>query len=102
MRARLFSLVVALIVLLFLGLTAFAQGDRGAITGLITDAANGVIPNVEVIATQLDTNSTFKAVTTSGGVYRIPCLPPGTYRIWAGIQGFKTAVVDRWWSRLRR
>ena len=94
MRARLFSLVIASIIFLLLGVPAFAQGDRGTITGVITDTANGVVPNVEVIATHLDTNTTFKGVSTSAGVYRIPYLPPGTYRLSAGMTGFKTAVVS--------
>ncbi len=95
MRIRLFSLTVVCIALLFVALPAFAQqGDRGAITGLVTDAAGAVVPNVDVVAIEIETNVVFKAVTTSGGVYRIPALPPGTYRISASVQGFKTAVVD--------
>jgi hypothetical protein len=77
-----------------LALPAFAQGDRGAITGLITDAGGAVVPSVEVIATDLQTNTTYKAVSTSVGVYRIPSMPPGTYRVTAGMKGFKTAAVE--------
>ena len=73
---------------------AVAQGDRGAITGLITDASGAVVPNVEVNATNLVTNISFKAVSTSSGVYRIPYLPPGNYRVSAGISGFKKAVIE--------
>jgi hypothetical protein len=94
MRNRLFSLTAVLIALLCLAAPAFAQGDRGAITGVVTDAANAVVPNVEVVATELQTNTVFKAVTTSTGVYRIPALPPGTYRVSTEMQGFKTAVVS--------
>ena len=94
MRTRLFSLVLVLIALLCLGAPAFAQGDRGTITGIITDTANGVIPNVEVVATHMQTNSTFRGVSTSAGVYRIPYLPPGDYKLSAGMTGFKTAVVS--------
>jgi Carboxypeptidase regulatory-like domain len=73
---------------------AFAQGDRGAITGLITDAGGAVVPNVEVTATHVETNTIFRAVSTSVGVYRIPYLPPGNYRVTAEVTGFKTAVVE--------
>ena len=102
MRTRLFSLAVVLTALLFVASPAFAQGDRGTITGLISDAAGAVVPNVEVTATHLQTNTVFKAVSTSVGVYRIPYLPPGNYRVSATQSGFKTAVVDRWRSRWRR
>lgn len=94
MKTRLFSLSVLLIALLCLAAPTFAQGDRGSITGLITDAAGAVVPNVQITATQVQTNSTFKAVSTSVGVYRIPYLPPGTYKVSAGMKGFKAAVVD--------
>jgi hypothetical protein len=72
----------------------FAQGDRASITGQITDTTGAVVPNVEVTATQLTTNTISKAITTSSGVYHIEYLPPGNYRVSAGLQGFKTAVVE--------
>ena len=94
MKIRSFSLLVLLIALLCLAAPAFAQGDRGSITGQITDTSGAVIPNVEVTATQLATNTTFKAVSTSTGVYHIEYLQAGNYRVSASFQGFKTAVVE--------
>ncbi len=94
MKTRLFSLSVLSIMLMCLVAPAFAQGDRGAITGVITDASGAVVPNVQVAATQLATHTVFKAVTTSVGVYRIPYLPAGDYRVSAVVKGFKTAVVE--------
>ena len=72
----------------------FAQGERGAITGLITDPSGAAIPNVEVIAKELQTGVETKATATGAGIYRIPYLPPGTYRLSASLSGFKTAVVE--------
>ena len=94
MKTRLFSLSVLLITLLCLSAPAFAQGDRGTITGQITDASGAVVPNVQVAAVQLATRTTFKAVTTNTGVYHIPYVPPGTYEVSAAVKGFKTAVVS--------
>src|SRR5580700_5845299 len=93
-KTRLFSLSVLLITLICLVAPAFAQGARGSITGQIIDSSGAVIPNVEVTATQLTTNVVTKAVTTSTGVYRMEYLQPGSYRVSAGLQGFKTAVVE--------
>ena len=67
-----------------------AQGERGAITGLITDSSGAAIPNVEVIAVDLQTRLETKASTTASGLYRIPYLPPGNYRVSASLKGFKT------------
>jgi hypothetical protein len=75
-------------------LPAFAQGDRGAITGQITDATGAVVPNVAVTVTNLETNVVLKAVSTSSGVYRIPYISPGRYKVSAGATGFKTAVMS--------
>jgi hypothetical protein len=94
MKTRLFSLSVLLITLLCLAVPAFAQGDRGSITGQITDATGAVVPNVTVTAMQLETHTTFKAVTTSVGVYHIEYVQAGNYRVSAGVKGFKTAVVE--------
>ena len=94
MRSRLFSLAVIWIAVLLLAAPAFAQGDRGAITGVITDAAGAVVPNAEVIATQIETNSAFKSITNSTGGYRIPYVPPGNYKVSAALKGFKTAIVS--------
>ena len=94
MKARLFSLSVLLITILCLAAPAFAQGDRGSITGQITDTSGAVIPNVEVTATQLTTNTVFRGVSTSTGVYHIEYLQPGNYRVAAGLEGFKTAVLE--------
>ena len=94
MRIGPFLLAVVSIALLCLGSPAFAQGERGAITGLITDAGGAVVPNVEVVATHLQTNSTFRAISTSVGSYRIPYLPPGNYKVTAALTGFKNAVAE--------
>ncbi len=94
MKSKVFSLSVLLITLLCWAAPAFAQGARGSITGQITDTTGAVIPNVEVTATQLTTNTVTRAVTSSTGVYHIEYLQPGTYRVSAGVQGFKTAVVE--------
>src|SRR5277367_3069495 len=72
----------------------FAQGERGAITGLITDPSGAAIPNAEVVAKDATNGLELKATTTSAGIYRIPYMPPGNYRVTVTIAGFKTAVVE--------
>ena len=94
MKTKLFLLAVFWIALVCLVSPAFAQGDRGTITGLITDVSGAVVPNVEVSATQLETNVVFKATATPSGVYRIPYLPAGNYKVSATVAGFKTAVLS--------
>jgi len=72
----------------------FAQGERGAITGLITDPSGAAIPNVEVVAKDLANGAEFKGTTTAAGLYRIPYMPPSSYQVTATAAGFKKAVVE--------
>jgi len=71
-----------------------AQGERGAITGVVKDPTGAAIPAVEVTATNIATNVDYRASTTEAGVYRIPYLPPGDYRVSAAAKGFKKALLE--------
>src|SRR5579862_6634068 len=94
MRSRLRVLLTVVAALLCLPLALLAQGERGAITGVVTDQTGAAIPRVEVVVTELQTGVQTKSVATDAGLYRIPYLPPGDYRISASAPGFKTAVIE--------
>ena len=66
-----------------------AQGDRGTLTGLVTDNSGSVIPVVVVTAVNMDSNSVFKSATTGAGAYTVPNLPIGNYRLEFVAPGFK-------------
>lgn len=74
--------------------TLFGQGERSTLNGIVTDPNGAVVPNANVVATNIGTNIEFKAVTTEAGVYRLPLLPAGTYRIAASATGFRTSIAD--------
>jgi hypothetical protein len=81
---------------LFLAATsaALAQGERGTFNGTITDPSGAVVPNASVKALNVATNVETPVQTTSAGVYRMPYLMPGTYRLTASAPGFKTGVRE--------
>jgi len=67
---------------LLMSLTAcLVAGPTATLTGRITDPSGAVIPGVKVEATNIETNVTFPSETNAEGLYNIPNLPPGTYRI---------------------
>lgn len=76
-------------------LPAYAQSDRGTITGTVTDASGGVVPNAKVTATNIDSNETRETTTGNDGSYTLPQLKAAPYRITAEAQGFKTGAIDR-------
>src|SRR5437870_4901658 len=70
----------------------FAQSDRATITGTVTDPTGAPAPGVTVTAVDLSTNVKTETRTSHDGVYTIPFLGLGTYRVSAEMQGFKRAV----------
>lgn len=72
----------------------FAQGDRSTVDGTVTDQTGAAVPGATVKATELNTNVETTATTNDSGVYRMPYMPLGTYRIVASKPGFKSAVAD--------
>ncbi len=73
---------------------AFAQMNTGDITGRVVDPAGGIIAGAEVVAVNADTQQSFHETTNEAGRYLLTGLPPGTYKLTAGIAGFKQSVAD--------
>ena len=75
---------------LFAVTTLWGQSPQGTITGVIADSQGARVPGVEVVATQISTNLTFKGSSSDDGTYAIPALPVGRYEVTATASGFKT------------
>src|SRR2546427_5903935 len=84
---------------LVLGLLAFAtglfaQGERGTLNGTVNDPSGAVVVGATVKALNVATGVDFTVTTTDAGVFRIPLLPPGTYKLNASAPGFKSALRE--------
>ena len=89
-KRRCSPLLASLILFLF---TNFAlAGPTATVTGRVTDPSGGIIAGVKVEVTNVETNVTFSSVTNMGGLYDIPNLPPGTYRVIVQKFAFRTIV----------
>jgi hypothetical protein len=75
--------------LLICAVGAFAQGDRGTITGTVTDPTGAVVPNASIQVTNTDTSAVYKVGTTNTGNYTLANLPVGTYELTVDAAGFK-------------
>lgn len=73
---------------------AQAQAINGQIEGVITDANGAALPNASVKAVNLQTGVERATVSDDNGVYRLPLLPLGTYRVTAELTGFKKLVRE--------
>jgi hypothetical protein len=73
---------------------AYAQFDRGQISGVIKDETGAVVPGATVTATQVNTQTPRAVVTDASGYYTFANLPAGRYDISAELQGFKKSVKE--------
>jgi len=83
-----------LAVILTSGFQLWAQGERGAFNGTIADGTGAVVPGAVVKATEPTTNVETTAITTDAGIYRMPYMPAGTYRISVTKPGFQTTIRE--------
>ncbi len=72
--------------------SVYAQ--TASLTGTVTDPAGVVLPGVTITITEAQTNASRMFATDERGNYSVSFLPPGLYRIEAGLPGFKTAIRE--------
>jgi hypothetical protein len=83
----------AILILACLCITNFALTlSTATLTGRVTDSNGAAIVRAKVDANNIDTNLTFSTVTNDEGLFVIPNLPPGRYRIFVQKDGFTTII----------
>lgn len=87
--------VASICLLALLTTAAVAQEYRGAIEGRVVDESGGALPGVTVAATHLETGVAATTVTNSEGIYQLPLLRPGLYKIAFELQGFNRVERHR-------
>ncbi len=68
---------------------AWGQFGVSIITGRVTDGTGAVVTSTSVVVVNLDTNFTYNSATNQEGLFRLPSLPPGPYRVTVEAAGFK-------------
>jgi hypothetical protein len=79
----------AMLVLLIFSGQVFCQSNS-SIGGSVTDATGGVLPGASITVSNVATGITQKVVANSAGVYAVPGLPVGSYKVTAEMAGFQT------------
>lgn len=86
------SLLTALVLLT--SAPAFAQGSStSSISGTVLDSAGGAIPGAAVVV-KGESGEQFEAITNTEGVFNVPAVTAGTYKVTITLAGFKTALID--------
>jgi hypothetical protein len=82
-------ILVVLATCLVVAAGAWAQMPTGTVAGRVADS-NGALPGVTVSATSPNLQGQRTAVTSEGGDFIFPLLPPGTYLIKFELAGYQT------------
>ena len=69
-----------------------AQSPDGNINGLVSDPSSAAVVGAEIVAVNDVTGLQYTTRTNSEGIYVLPNLPPGPYRIQVSKVGFKTII----------
>jgi len=92
LQRKLFLALSLFAVLALCAPAAVAQSTNASLTGIISDASGGVIPNASVTATNTATGVARSATTNDAGLYTLSPLIPGPYELKVTNSGFKTKV----------
>jgi hypothetical protein len=70
----------------------FAQSPNGNINGLVSDPSSAAVVGAEIVAANDVTGVQYTTKSNSEGIYVLPNLPPGPYRVQVSMIGFKTLI----------
>src|SRR5881394_659455 len=84
------SLLGVVILCCVLSAPTFGQSSYATLGGTISDASGALIPGVTVTATNNATGVVSTAISNEVGVYNLPSLLPGVYKVAAELPGFQT------------
>jgi hypothetical protein len=85
------SRVLTIVVLawcLAAGVSTAAQTGTGTLAGRVVDDQGAALPGALVTVTEEATGAVRTTPTNREGVFRVPALPPGRYRVQASLDGF--------------
>lgn len=86
------KVIFLLVVSLLLVAPAITQSPNATINGLVLDPSGAVIAGAQIVVVNDATGVQYSTRTNGEGIYVVPNLPPGLYRIQVSNSGFKTII----------
>ncbi len=89
------AIACAVLMLVFSG-QIFAQAgiDMGSVTGTVKDQTGALVQKAQCTLTNVNTNTSQTAISTSAGAYVFTQVPVGTYSLKVAAPGFEGSVVS--------
>jgi carboxypeptidase family protein/TonB-dependent receptor-like protein len=87
------SLFLILVLCAVRSIPVFAQMATATLSGVISDPGGGVVPDVEVTVTRIETGTVFATKTNGAGIYFFTGLMPGHYHLMIHKPGFKEIAI---------
>jgi hypothetical protein len=84
MRTKVTYLVLAIAAMLS------GQTNTATVAGGVTDSTGAAVPEANIVVTNLRTNVDYRSITGPEGLYVVPNLPVGEYRVRVERQGFRS------------
>jgi Carboxypeptidase regulatory-like domain len=90
MKLRLLTVLAALLA----STLSLAQVSKGSISGDVVDPSGAVIGGAEIKATHIGTGQSTTTSTDNSGLFKIPLLATGTYKVQISKSGFRATSVN--------
>jgi hypothetical protein len=87
-------LAVCLLATLLIGININAQVSTGTILGTITDSSGAVVAGAKVTVTNEGTNVAHVVVSNNAGLYTVPNLAPGNYKVDVSAATFSPQTME--------
>jgi hypothetical protein len=91
---RTYELVFALISMLALSAISLAQVSKGSISGTVSDPTGAVVEGAQVMVTHTGTGQVTTTTSDGSGIFKIPLLAVGAYKLQISKAGFRVAVIS--------
>lgn len=83
------TLLLFLLVMLCTSAVTYAQSATGRIVGTVQDTSGALVPGATIVATNPETNTSYKTTSSDSGKYTFEALTPGSYTITVEQANFK-------------